>query len=201
MRDPEALQVGPGAVARLRSPILIKTPISLPFPGSGVSYLPPEGGWTSFRVRPIVRDSAAADAVPSPNEGPGSAAGRAGCGGATPEPDFYIDPNSISISRLRSLLPSARRRMDELPGPSHRTRLREGTGKPDQRERLRRGGRGAEPDVLANAVRGLCFIKTIPLPFPGSGVSYLPPEGGWTSFRVRPIVRELPSPSVQERDL
>src|SRR5690625_2555882 len=63
MRDPEALQVGPGAVARLRSPILIKT--------------------------------------------------------------------SISFSRLRSLLPSARRRMDELPGPSHRTRLREGTGKPD----------------------------------------------------------------------
>src|SRR5690625_7793081 len=89
MRDPEALQVGPGAVARLRSPILIKTPISLPFPGSGVSYLPPEGGWTSFRVRPIVR---------------------------------------------------------ELPGPSHRTRLREGTGKPDQWEGLRRGGRGAEPE-------------------------------------------------------
>src|SRR5690625_1414531 len=53
MRDPEALQVGPGAVARLRSPILIIIPI--PFPGSGVSYLPPEGGWTSFRVRPIVK--------------------------------------------------------------------------------------------------------------------------------------------------
>src|SRR5690625_1414532 len=61
--------------------------------------------------------SAAADAVPSPNEGPGSAAGRAGCGGATPEPDFNNNPNSIS--RLRSLLPSARRRLDELPGPSH----------------------------------------------------------------------------------
>src|SRR5690625_1420036 len=89
MRDPEALQIGPGAVARLRSPILIKTSISFPFPGSRVSYLPPEGGWTSFRVRPIGR---------------------------------------------------------ELPSPSHRTRLREGTGKPDQWEGLRRGGRGAEPE-------------------------------------------------------
>src|SRR5690625_413106 len=120
MRDPEALQVGPGAVARLRSPILIKTSISFPSPGSAVYYLLWAGN--SLRVLTIVKG-------------------------------------------------------------------------------LRRGGRGAEPDVLANAVRALCFIKTISLPFPGSGVSYLPPEGGWTSFRVRPIVRELPSPCVQERDL
>src|SRR5690625_1397461 len=93
-------------------------------------------------------------------KGPVSAAGRAGCGGATPEPDVHqkvsapadpttcpnegpVSPTSgrdcrarcfserstsplfykdhfTSISRLRSLLPSARRRLDELPGPSHR---------------------------------------------------------------------------------
>src|SRR5690625_5933392 len=115
MRDPEALHVGPGAVARLRSLILIKTPISLPFRGSGVSYLPPEGGWTSFRVRPIVRE------LPSPcvqerdpealQVGPGAVA-------RLRSPILIITP--IPFSRLRSLLPSARRRMDELPGPSHR---------------------------------------------------------------------------------
>src|SRR5690625_463779 len=110
MRDRYARPAGgtaePDVLANaVRALCFIKT-ISLPFPGSGVSYLPPEGGWTSFRVRPIVRDSAATDAVPSPNEGPGSAAGRAGCGGATPEPDFNKDPHFISKSRLRSLLPA-----------------------------------------------------------------------------------------------
>ena len=52
MRDPEALQVGPGAVARLRSPIFIKTPISFSSPGSAVYYLLWAGN--SLRVLPIV---------------------------------------------------------------------------------------------------------------------------------------------------
>src|SRR5690625_2026247 len=39
-------------------------------------------------------------------KGPVSAAGRAGCGGATPEPDFNKDLDFISKSRLRSLLPA-----------------------------------------------------------------------------------------------
>src|SRR5690625_3883244 len=120
MRGPEARQVGLGAVARIRSPSIIKTAMSYPSPGAAAYYLLWAGN--SLRVLTSVKG-------------------------------------------------------------------------------LRRGGRGAEPDVLANAVRALCFIKTISLPFPGAGVSYLPPEGGWTSFRVRPIVRELPSPCVQERDL
>src|SRR5690625_2882670 len=78
MRDPEALQVGPGAVARLRSPILIKTSISFPSPGSAVYYLLWAGN--SLRVRPIVKGL------------------RRGGRGA--EPDFNKNPNFTSISRL-----------------------------------------------------------------------------------------------------
>src|SRR5690625_2524280 len=98
----------------------------------------------------------------------------------------------IPFPRLRSLLPSARRRMDELPGPSHR----EGT--PPRRTRCRARMRDPEapqvgPGSVARLRSPLFIITPISFPLPGSGVSYLPPEGGWTSFRVRPIVRELPS--------
>ena len=53
MRDPEALQVGPGAVARLRSPILIKTPISFPY--SRLRSLLPALAGNSLRVLTIVK--------------------------------------------------------------------------------------------------------------------------------------------------
>src|SRR5690625_2533895 len=152
MRDPEALQVGPGAVARLRSPILIKTPISLPFPGSGVSYLPPEGGWTSFRVRPIVRE------LPSPcvqerdpealQVGPGAVARLRSPILIKTSISFPFPGSGVSYLPPEGGWTSFRVRpiVRELPGPSHRTRLREGTGKPDQWDGLRRGGRGAEPE-------------------------------------------------------
>src|SRR5690625_725738 len=128
MRDPEALQVGPGAVARLRSSILIKTSISFPSPGSAVYYLLWAGN--SLRVRPIVKGL------------------RRGGRGA--EPDFNKNPNFISISRLRSLLPSARRRLDELPGPSHcegaSESLRSGKGPVSAAGRAGCGGATPEPD-------------------------------------------------------
>ena len=49
---------------------------------------------------------------------------------------------------------------------------------------LRRGGRGAEPDFNKNP--NFTSISRL-------GVSYLPPEGRWTSYRVLLIVRKLPS--------
>src|SRR5690625_1959536 len=109
MRDPEALQVGPGAVARLRSPMLIIPPFSFPF--SRLRSLFPSARRRMDELpgpshREGASESVPSDAVPSPNERPGSAAGRAGCGGATPEPDFNKDLDFISKSRLRSLLPA-----------------------------------------------------------------------------------------------
>src|SRR5690625_1471540 len=73
MRDPEALQVGPGAVARLRSPILIKTSISFPSPGSAVYYLLWAGN--SLRVLTIVKGLRR--------------------GGRSPEPAVHSDQNPI----------------------------------------------------------------------------------------------------------
>src|SRR5690625_2680750 len=107
MRDPEALQVGPGAVARLRSPILIKTPISFPYSRLR-SLLPSARRRMDELPGPSHREGASesvpSDAVPSPNERPGSAAGRAGCGGATPEPDVNNNPHVISIVPARQPL-------------------------------------------------------------------------------------------------
>src|SRR5690625_4008628 len=97
MRDPEALQIGPGAVARLRSPILIKTSISYSY--SRLRSLLPALAGKSLRVLPNVKGLRRGgrmrlregtgkpdqwEGLPSPNERPGSAAGRAGRGGATP---------------------------------------------------------------------------------------------------------------------
>src|SRR5690625_5669775 len=63
---------------------------------------------------------------------------------------FYKD-HFISISRLRSLLPSARRRLDELPGPSHcegaSESLRSGKGPVSAAGRAGCGGATPEPDV------------------------------------------------------
>src|SRR5699024_8367252 len=88
MRDPEALQIGPGAVARLRrggrspEPDFNKDPYFI-FKSRLRSLLPALAG-NSLRVLTIVKGLRRADAVPSPNEGPGSAADRAGRGGAIP---------------------------------------------------------------------------------------------------------------------
>src|SRR5690625_6142570 len=90
-----------------------------------------------------------------PNEGPGSPTRgrrcRARCfSERSTSPLFYKD-HFTSISRLRSLLPSARRRLDELPGPSHREgaseSLRSGKGPVSAAGRAGGGGATAEPDA------------------------------------------------------
>src|SRR5690625_4786279 len=128
MRDPEALQVGPGAVARRRGPSLIKTLISLPCLGSGVSYLPPEGGWTSFRVRPIVRE------LPR------------GCvQERDPEP-LQVGPGAVA--RLRS--PILIKTSISFPSPGSAVYYLLWAGNSLRVltivKGLRRGGRGAEPE-------------------------------------------------------
>src|SRR5690625_7957490 len=94
MRDPEALQVGPGAVARLRSPMLIITPISFPF--SRLRSLLPSARRRLDELPGPSHREGASESLRS-GKGPVSAAGRAGCGGATPEPDFNKDLDFIFI--------------------------------------------------------------------------------------------------------
>src|SRR5690625_4691939 len=122
MRDPEALQIGPGAVARVRSPILIKTSISFPY--SRLRSLLPALAGKSLRVLPIVKGLRRGGrgrerGVVSPRRSEGKAPRRTRCrarmrdpealqigpgavarfrrGGRSPEPDFNKDPHFISI--------------------------------------------------------------------------------------------------------